>query len=429
MGGDYYDRDMVPTTDTGVAYSDLSSKVVGVTNTIHSSLKPDRWAEEKLVCEVSDPIIFALDVTGSMGDWSRIIYDKMPMFYGQIMQQEYLRQPALSFCAIGDVYSDSAPLQVSEFGQGKEIDQLISKIYLEGRGGGGFRESYEVGAYFYNTRIELVNAETPFLFITGDEAFYETIPIDIISKFIGVNVTEQIDTYVLFKQLKAKFNLFLIKKPYSNVVSEVTITEEWEKALGKERILRISNAKACIDVILGAIALTSKKRTLDEYVKDMTDRGQNNERIEEVVASLKLYWDKICNQEAEIITSSYNYNNYNQSSFDNELDSIASKAAAMKLIDVSDSDKEYITGLKKLKNIYFNSVPVDFICPISHEIFFDPVMVVDGTTFERCAIDLWLKTHAINPITKQPLDNTMVIPNLALKKLVRTFYNTNKDNL
>ena len=31
------------------------------------------------------PIVFALDVTGSMGDWAKIIYDKLPMFYGQIM--------------------------------------------------------------------------------------------------------------------------------------------------------------------------------------------------------------------------------------------------------------------------------------------------------------------------------------------------------
>lgn len=52
----------------------------------------------------------------------KIIYDKLPMFYGQIMMQNYLNDPSISFCAIGDATSDEAPLQVTDFGQGKEID-------------------------------------------------------------------------------------------------------------------------------------------------------------------------------------------------------------------------------------------------------------------------------------------------------------------
>lgn len=32
--------------------------------------------------KTKNPIVFALDVTGSMGDWAKVIYDKMPMFYG-----------------------------------------------------------------------------------------------------------------------------------------------------------------------------------------------------------------------------------------------------------------------------------------------------------------------------------------------------------
>jgi hypothetical protein len=60
----------------------------------------------------------------------------MPMFYGQIMMQKYVSNPAISFCAIGDITSDNAPLQITRFGQGKEIDELIAKMWLEGGGGG-----------------------------------------------------------------------------------------------------------------------------------------------------------------------------------------------------------------------------------------------------------------------------------------------------
>ena len=46
-----------------------------------------------------------------MGDWSKIIYDKMPMFYGQIMMHGYLKDPALSIAGIGDaIAGDKAPL-------------------------------------------------------------------------------------------------------------------------------------------------------------------------------------------------------------------------------------------------------------------------------------------------------------------------------
>eukprot|EP00349_Pseudokeronopsis_sp_Brazil_P002038 CAMPEP_0202962536 /NCGR_PEP_ID=MMETSP1396-20130829/6650_1 /ASSEMBLY_ACC=CAM_ASM_000872 /TAXON_ID= /ORGANISM="Pseudokeronopsis sp., Strain Brazil" /LENGTH=59 /DNA_ID=CAMNT_0049683199 /DNA_START=131 /DNA_END=310 /DNA_ORIENTATION=- len=59
-----------------------------------------------MTTEAENPIVVAIDVTGSMGNWSKIIYDKMPMFYGQIMMQGYLSDPALSICGIGDASTD-----------------------------------------------------------------------------------------------------------------------------------------------------------------------------------------------------------------------------------------------------------------------------------------------------------------------------------
>ncbi len=146
MGGGYYDRDdddVVPSgggsnrasssvsssVSSSSAFSAKAASKAGKTSSLNPGLDPKRWKDEKLVCEKGDPVVFALDVTGSMGEWTKIIYDKMPMFYGQLMMQKYLSDPAISFCAIGDAKCDNAPLQVSEFGQEKEIDQLISKMY------------------------------------------------------------------------------------------------------------------------------------------------------------------------------------------------------------------------------------------------------------------------------------------------------------
>lgn len=74
----------------------------------------------------------------------------------------------MSFCAIGDHTCDKAPLQITDFGEGKEIDQLISKVWLEGGGGGGYIESYELAAYFYDKRTIMKGHKIPFFFVTGD---------------------------------------------------------------------------------------------------------------------------------------------------------------------------------------------------------------------------------------------------------------------
>ncbi len=43
--------------------------------------------------------------------------------------------------------------------------------------------------------------------------------------------------------------------------------------MGKERVLIMKTPKACIDVILGAIAVGSGRRSLEQYVEDMRNRG------------------------------------------------------------------------------------------------------------------------------------------------------------
>ena len=309
MGGDYYDRDVATTTST-TGYSDVSANAVGKVNKLQQDLNPQRWKDINLQSNFESPIVFALDVTGSMGDWTKIIYDKMPMFYGQIMLQNYLKDPALSFCAVGDYTCDEAPLQVTEFGQGTNIDSLISKMYLEGGGGGSYFESYELAAYFYNTHVDLNNSVLPFFFVTGDECFYEKIPEKHITKILGKPINENFIIARDCWKLK-NYNVFLIKKPYDEERREVVIKKQWIETLGEERVLYISNPKACVDVMLGAIAITSGVRTLESYEKDMMDRGQTKERIIEVSEALRKYAEKTITKKIEIINRSKNiyYNN------------------------------------------------------------------------------------------------------------------------
>ena len=58
----------------------------------------------------------------------------------------------------------------------------------------------------------------------------------------------------------------------------------------------------------------------------------------------------------------------------------------------------------------------DIICAITHDIILDPVVTGDGFTYERSAIEKWFGRGVLtSPLTGVQLDNTDLIPNIALK--------------
>jgi len=167
MGGSYYDRSVGTSSDG--TFSASASTALSQSK-LHEDLNP---LKREIKCSNKTPIVVSVDVTGSMGDWPRVIWDKLPMFYGQIMMQGYLTDPAISFSANGD-FHDAAPLQISDFAQGNDIDGKISKIFLEGGGGGpeASHESYELSAYYYSRHCKIENNSIkPFFFLSPMNIF------------------------------------------------------------------------------------------------------------------------------------------------------------------------------------------------------------------------------------------------------------------
>ncbi|XP_020584069.1 putative E3 ubiquitin-protein ligase LIN-1 [Phalaenopsis equestris] len=73
--------------------------------------------------------------------------------------------------------------------------------------------------------------------------------------------------------------------------------------------------------------------------------------------------------------------------------------------------------------------PKDFVCPITGHLFNDPVTLETGQTYERKAIQEWLKRgNTTCPITRQTLSST-VLPktNYVLKRLITTWMEQNPD--
>ena len=57
------------------------------------------------------------------------------------------------------------------------------------------------------------------------------------------------------------------------------------------------------------------------------------------------------------------------------------------------------------------------ICPITHNLLtdlIDPVIDIDGYTYERSAIENWLRDNGTSPITRKPMQISDLRPNRAL---------------
>eukprot|EP00930_Biecheleria_cincta_P021660 TRINITY_DN1598_c0_g3_i1.p1 TRINITY_DN1598_c0_g3~~TRINITY_DN1598_c0_g3_i1.p1 ORF type:complete len:1717 (-),score=297.72 TRINITY_DN1598_c0_g3_i1:314-4999(-) len=65
-------------------------------------------------------------------------------------------------------------------------------------------------------------------------------------------------------------------------------------------------------------------------------------------------------------------------------------------------------------------IPDALMCPITYSLLEDPVLAVDGFTYERSAIEMWLRSSSISPMTRQPMGSPVsLIPNMAVRAMAR----------
>ena len=70
--------------------------------------------------------------------------------------------------------------------------------------------------------------------------------------------------------------------------------------------------------------------------------------------------------------------------------------------------------------------PEEFLCPITYEVMKDPVMSNEGISFERSAIERWLRSSNRCPVSRLPLRRSDLRNNIALKNLIAD-WNTKQE--
>jgi hypothetical protein len=71
-------------------------------------------------------------------------------------------------------------------------------------------------------------------------------------------------------------------------------------------------------------------------------------------------------------------------------------------LPITEFDEETKKMRSEVKNFKFtkaDKIPHEFLCPLTKQIMFEPVMTADGIVFERKAIESWVEKYDFSPIT------------------------------
>jgi hypothetical protein len=201
-------------------------------------------------------IVFALDVTGSMGEIPvRLATQELPHFM-KLLTDCKIPDPQLLFMAVGDATSDQAPLQVGQFESTAELmDQWLTWSYLEGNGGGQGKESYELALYFLATHTAtdcfIKRRKRGYLLMTGDELPYPVVSRHQVEAIVGDKLDEDVPVEEVVAELQESFEPFFL---VPDLDRRARCERRWRDLLGDHVVCMTSSADTCY-VAAGAIGL------------------------------------------------------------------------------------------------------------------------------------------------------------------------------
>lgn len=246
------------------AKSNMGAQEVFRATRLDSALSPSGVVRE---CVDSDehpntfPVILALDVTGSMGSAA----SKVAKALGTIMEDLYSEKvvPDIEFCimAIGDLYCDDAPIQISQFESDVRIAEQLDKVYFERGGGGNSWESY-TAAWYMGTRhckLDCWNRGKRGVIITmGDEQINPVLQRDKLAFFVGDNNQTDIETKSLYTEAVEKFDIHHISvndpnsSYFRNNISG-KVDDSWKSVIGQNyHVCTINELASTITDIISA---------------------------------------------------------------------------------------------------------------------------------------------------------------------------------
>jgi len=253
---------------------------------IAKGVDPKDLVPDKITTDAESPLVIAVDVTGSMGEWPATMFSKLP--YLEFEGQEYLGDDMqISFCAIGDSGFDRHPLQVRPFVKGGDLKESLEALIHDKGGGGNAEESYDLAALYYSRNCEMTGAiRKPIFIFIGDEGIYHPDFSPNAEGWARTKVDGRSSVDSAFNQLRQKFNVYCIRKPYGG--SEKKIHAQWVEYLGADHVVMLQDPNRVVDVIFGLLANeTGRIEYFEDELRERQGKDRDgDEKIDKVLKSL-----------------------------------------------------------------------------------------------------------------------------------------------
>ena len=257
-------------TDSGAASS--AGKVHDDLN-VHGKVRESRDSDAH---PVSRPVAVWTDVTGSMATVPRLIFNDLPTLFGLLQRKGYLEHPHVLFAAVGDWTCDRAPIQVGQFEGGNEVENDLSKFWLEGGGGGQATESYELLLWFMAHRTVTdawkKRGEKGFLFVIGDEMAYPKADARAVQDLFGVTLEADVPLRDVLAAAQEKWEIYYIMPSGASHSGERRILDFWRDLLG-QNVIELADLSALCSTIALTVGLAAGATDLDSGLDDLADAG------------------------------------------------------------------------------------------------------------------------------------------------------------
>lgn len=255
----------------------------------HALSVPDGRQAQKTSGEIV--LIIALDMTGSMAKWPEEILRRLPRLYQVACDYFGTQDVDVVFIAHGDARTDSYATQVGKIGRGQELELTLASFRPCGGGGQG-SETPEIVAAYLRDQLDVSSARMVYTFFVTDEAGCDRIAPDLAKRELGIDVHgRELDTIKVFQGLAKRMRTFTVLCS-TNCYPDLqdSIRDFWERAVGKEHVLPLDDARRVVEVMLGVFAKTTGQ--LDRFTRDMsawhggTKHGVQN--VQTVMGSIAL---------------------------------------------------------------------------------------------------------------------------------------------
>lgn len=213
-------------------------------------------------------IVFALDVSGSMGNIpEQIARKEMPTFMKALLDAG-VTDPQVLFMALQDCAGGVSPLQVGQFETTAELmDQWLTRCWIMGGGASEF-ESYDLAFYFAanHTKLDCLEkrGKKGYLFMTGDEPCYDQLKAHWVKEFVGDKLPQNVPLKEVIADCARLYHSFyLVPDPARGQ----RVARFWRHFLGEQTIVLGSPEDTC-PVAAGVVALSEGR------VKDLATVGE-----------------------------------------------------------------------------------------------------------------------------------------------------------